>query len=80
MLFVIRTMGNPLRSRPSRPLAITTLAIVAIGAVLPATPLAPILGFTMPPARYFVLLLAAVAVYLLLVEVAKQQLVRRLRL
>ena len=80
VLFVIRTMGNPLRSRPSRPLAITTLVIVAIGAVLPATPLAPILGFTMPPVRYFVLLLVAVVVYLVLVEVAKQQLVRRLRL
>ena len=47
---------------------------------LPVTPLAPILGFTMPPVRYFVLLLAAVVVYLLLVELAKQQLVRRLRL
>ncbi len=80
VLFVIRTMGNPLRSRPSRPLTITTLVIVAIGAVLPATPLAPLLGFTVPPARYFVLLLGAVMVYLLLVEVAKRQLVRWLRL
>jgi P-type Mg2+ transporter len=80
VLFVIRTMGNPLRSRPSRPLAVTTLAIVAIGVVLPATPLAPLLGFTMPPPRYFALLIAAVAVYLLLVEAAKRQLVRRLRL
>ena len=80
VLFVIRTMGNPLRSRPSRPLTITTLVIVAIGTVLPATPLAGILGFTMPPARYFVLLFAAVVVYLLLVQAAKQQLVRRLRL
>ena len=62
VLFVIRTMGSPLRSRPSRPLAITTIAIVAIGAILPATPLAPILGFTMPPLRYFLLLLAAVVV------------------
>ena len=59
---------------------ITTIAIVAIGAVLPATPLAPILGFTMPPARYFVLLFLAVVLYLVLVEAAKHQLVRRLRL
>jgi Mg2+-importing ATPase len=80
VLFVIRTMGNPLRSRPSRPLAITTIAIVAVGALLPVTPLAPILGFTPPPARYFVLLAAAVAVYLLLVEVGKSLLVRRLGL
>jgi Mg2+-importing ATPase len=80
VLFVIRTMGNPLRSHPSRSLATTTVTIVAIGAALPATPLAPLLGFTMPSARYFVLLVAAVVVYLLLVELAKQQLVRRLRL
>ncbi|HUK34956.1 MAG TPA: magnesium-translocating P-type ATPase [Vicinamibacterales bacterium] len=80
VLFVIRTTGNPFRSRPSRPLAITTIAIVAIGAILPATPLASLLGFTMPPARYFVLLLVAVVVYLALVEIAKRQLVRRLHL
>jgi Mg2+-importing ATPase len=80
VLFVIRTMGNPLKSRPSRPLVITTIAIVAIGTVLPATPLAPILGFTMPPARYFVLLLFAVVSYLMLAEVAKRQLVKRLGL
>jgi Mg2+-importing ATPase len=80
VLFVIRTMGNPLRSRPSRPLAITTIVIVVIGAVLPATPLAPLLGFTTPPLRYFLLLVAAVVVYLLLVEIAKQQLVKRFRL
>ena len=73
-------MGNPLRSRPSRSLAMTTVTIVAIGAALPATPLAPLLGFTMLPARYFALLVAAVLVYLLLVEIAKEQLVRRLRL
>jgi P-type Mg2+ transporter len=80
VLFVIRTMGNPLRSRPSGPLAMMTIAVVAIGVVLPATPLAPILGFTVLPLRYFVLLSAAVVVYLCLVEVAKQQLVRRLHL
>ena len=80
VLFVIRTMGNPLRSRPSRPLTFTTVAIVIIGAILPATPLASLLGFTIPPVRYFVLLLGAVVMYLLLVELAKRQLVRRLRL
>jgi len=80
VLFVIRTMGNPLRSRPSRPLTITTIAIVVIGAVLPVTPLAPLLGFTPPPARYFALLVVAVIVYLVLVEIAKRQLVRRLAL
>jgi Mg2+-importing ATPase len=77
VLFVIRTSGNPLRSRPSKALAVSTIAIVAFGATLPATPLAGILGFTLPPVKYFVLLAAAVVVYLALVEWAKRLLVRR---
>ena len=79
VLFVIRTFGNPLRSRPSTPLAITTVAIVAVALLLPATPLAPFLGFTVPPFRYFVLLAVLVVAYLGLVEWAKRRLVARLR-
>jgi P-type Mg2+ transporter len=44
VLFVIRTMGSPFQSRPSRSLTVTTLVIVAIGAVLPVTPLGTFLG------------------------------------
>jgi len=40
VVFVIRTMGNPLTSRASRGLTATALAIVAIGVFLPASPLA----------------------------------------
>ena len=78
VLFVIRTMRNPLKSRPSLPLVVTTVAVVAIGVALPATPLAGILGFTVPPVRFFALLVAAVGAYLALVEVAKVRLARRL--
>jgi P-type Mg2+ transporter len=78
VLFVIRTMGNPLRSRPSRSLTITTLLIVGIGVALPATPLATLLGFTRPPVSYFALLIPATVTYLALVDVAKRQLARRL--
>ena len=80
MLFVIRTMGNPFRSRPSRPLTVTTLAIVVIGVVLPVTPLATLLGFTRLPASYFAFLIPATLTYLVLVDVAKRQLARRLGL
>jgi hypothetical protein len=45
VLFVIRTAGNPLRSRPSLPLAVTTVLVVLIGVILPFTPLAATLGF-----------------------------------
>ena len=77
VLFVIRTMGNPLASRPSRALTVTTLGIVAIGVALPATPIGPFLGFTVPPVRFFAFVGAAVAAYLMLVEGAKRRLARR---
>jgi len=80
VLFVIRTTGNPFASRPSRALAVTTLAVVAIGLALPATPIASLLGFTMPPASYFAFLVLATLTYLGLVEVVKRQVVRRLKL
>jgi P-type Mg2+ transporter len=80
VLFVIRTMGNPLRSRPSRSLTVTTLLVVGIGVALPATPLAGLLGFTMLPISYVAFVVPVTLIYLILVDVAKRQLVRRLRL
>src|SRR5208282_684309 len=77
VLFVIRTSKNPLRSRPSRPLLATCLAVVAIGIYLPFSPLAGMLGFTPLPAAYFGFLAIATAAYLLLVEVAKRRLLSR---
>ncbi len=78
VLFVIRTMGNPLRSRPSLPLAITTVAIVIIGTFLPFSPLAGILGFVPLPAPYWPFLIFSVVTYLFLVEIAKRRLFGKL--
>lgn len=77
VLFIIRTAGNPLRSRPSRPLAITTLLIVAIGMLLPYGPMAGALGFTPLPELYFLFLATMTAAYLLLVELVKRPLMKR---
>lgn len=77
VLFVIRTAGNPFRSRPSKPLVWTVLAIVAVGILLPYTPLAEPLGFVPLPALYFCFLIAATATYLLLVELIKRRLLRQ---
>ncbi|MBI1847842.1 MAG: cation transporting ATPase C-terminal domain-containing protein, partial [Candidatus Rokubacteria bacterium] len=77
VLFVIRTAGHPLRSRPSRPLALTTVLIVLIGMALPFSPLAPALGFVPLPAGFFVFLAAATLTYLVLVEVVKRRLLGR---
>jgi Mg2+-importing ATPase len=77
VLFVIRTELRPWRSRPSVPLAASVLAIVAIGAVLPATPLAGLLGFIPLPPSYLAFVAAATIVYLALVETAKRALLRK---
>jgi P-type Mg2+ transporter len=80
VLFVIRTMGSPLRSHPSRALTLMTAGIAAIGATLPATPLGAMMGFTPYPLTFLSFLVLATVMYLLLVEAAKRQLVRRLGL
>lgn len=80
VLFVIRTSGNPLKSLPSAPLAITTILVVAVGLALPYSPLARPLGFMPLPASYFVFLGGATATYLILVEFIKRRLLGRLAL
>jgi Mg2+-importing ATPase len=77
VIFVIRTAGAPLRSRPSAALSATTLLIVLIGITLPFTPLAAWLGFTPLPAGFFLFLIAATGTYLLLVEMFKRRLMER---
>ncbi|MEU2308737.1 magnesium-translocating P-type ATPase [Streptomyces misionensis] len=72
VIFAIRTRRVPFwHSRPSLPLTLTALGVVALGAALPATPLARVLGFRLLPADFFAAVAAMVVVYLLLVEFAK---------
>jgi P-type Mg2+ transporter len=78
VLFVIRTVGRPWSNRPSTPLAVTTVAIVVVGALLPFSQLAKPLGFTSLPLGFFLFLVAATVTYLGLVEMAKRRLMRRL--
>ena len=78
VLFVIRTVGSPFRSRPSRPLATTTVLIVATALILPFTPLARPLGFVPLPWAYFAFLAGATVTYLVVVEVVKRHLLGRL--
>jgi len=71
VIYVIRTMGNPFKSRPSRPLLITTLLVVAVGALLPLTGLAGPLGFVPLSGTFYLFVAVATLVYLLLVQLAK---------
>jgi len=78
VIFIIRTAGNPFKSRPSIPLTITTVAVVLTGTVIPFTSLGQVLGFTPLPVGFFLFLSAITATYLVLVELVKRKLLRRL--
>jgi Mg2+-importing ATPase len=77
VIFVIRTADRPWASRPSRALAWSVVACAAVGALLPFTPLAPILGFVPLPPLFFGALLVMIVTYLGLVEVVKRWFYRR---
>lgn len=73
VIFVIRTATNPFKSRPSWPLFLSVSVVVGIGCWLPFSPLAHLFGFTMLPYSFFIFLIAAVILYLLLVQIVKQK-------
>jgi P-type Mg2+ transporter len=73
VIFAIRTHRVPFfRSHPSLPLTLAALGVVAIGAVLPATPIAHTLGFAPLPGAFFATLAGMVVVYLALIEAGKR--------
>jgi Mg2+-importing ATPase len=77
VVFVIRTAGNPFKSRPSLALSSTVAAVVVFAIVLPFTPLAAYLGFIPLPPAFLLFVLIATVSYLVLVEVVKRRLMRR---
>jgi Mg2+-importing ATPase len=77
VVFVIRTAGNPLKSRPSRWLLISVLTVVAIAVVLPYTPVGSLLGFTPLPVLLLGTFTLLTVTYLLLVQAVKSWFYRR---
>ena len=77
VVFVIRTAGNPLKSRPSRGLLAAVLTIVAIATVLPYTPLGTLLRFVPLPLPLLGAIALLAITYLLLVQVVKVWFYRR---
>jgi len=76
-IFAIRTRRVPFfRSRPSRPLIASTLAVVAVGVALPFSPLAHALGFTALPASLLAAIALMIPTYLLLLELGKRRFYR----
>ncbi len=77
VIYVIRTRRVPFfKSRPSLPMLFVPTLAALVGAVLPYTGLAHLLGFTPLPATFFLILFGMVVVYLLLVELAKTRFYR----
>ncbi|PWR73729.1 magnesium-translocating P-type ATPase [Methanospirillum lacunae] len=73
IIFVIRTRIVPFyKSKPSIPLMISTLLIVAVSCILPFTVIGSIFGFVQPPVSFFAVLVGLVTGYLVLVEVVKK--------
>jgi len=77
VLFVIRTGGNPLQSRPAPALVATVLLVVVVGVYLPYSPLAESLGFNPLPVAFLAFVTAVTFVYLILVEWAKRIVLQR---
>jgi Mg2+-importing ATPase len=77
VIFVIRTRRVPFfRSRPSLPLLVTTLACVAVAAVIPFSPLSDTFGFVSLPWDFFAILAVLVVTYLCLAELGKARFFR----
>jgi Mg2+-importing ATPase len=72
VIFVIRTRGNPIKSRPHPLLSVTSLAVVAVAVLLPLTTVAPYFGLVALPWPFYAMLGGLVLVYLLIVELVKQ--------
>ena len=78
VVFVIRTQSVPFwRSKPSKYLVATCLAILVFAYALPYTPVGTLFGFTPPPLSFYFLLAGLVAAYLAMVEGVKLLFYRR---
>jgi len=77
VVFVIRTQANPLKSRPSRALLVSVLAVVIVAIVLPYTPLGSLLRFTPLPMSLLGTLAALTVTYLFIVQGVKSWFYRR---
>jgi Mg2+-importing ATPase len=77
VILVISKRGSPLRSRPNPFLAGTSLAVAAVGILLPYTAIGRWFGFVPLPLTFLAALGAMVVCYLVLAEVVKRWFYRR---
>jgi P-type Mg2+ transporter len=72
----LATQTLVLQSRPSRAMIALPISCAAVGAILPFTSLAHVLGFASLPLEFFLILLAMICGYLVLAEAVKARFYR----
>jgi len=78
VVYIIRTAKIPfLESRPSNTFLVVTLSIVILAAILPYTFLGRLMGFVPLPLLFFIILMALVISYLVLVQFVKQWFIKK---
>ena len=73
VIFVIRTAGNPFKSRPSSPLVASVVGGVVLGLLVVLSPVGGAIGFAPLPPLFFGVLMLFVVTYLGLVQLFKQR-------
>ncbi|MGC8895234.1 MAG: magnesium-translocating P-type ATPase [Candidatus Bathyarchaeia archaeon] len=78
VIFVIRTKKSPFwKSKPSRLLVLSSIAIIIFALILPYTPLGTIFEFVKAPQTFFIALAAILSAYLALAEIVKSWFYKR---
>jgi len=75
VLFVIRNLGGGQGSAPSRPLVISSIAVLVIAVLLPLSPAAGLLGFVAMPVTLVGFITVTVIAYLGLVYAVKRRVI-----
>ena len=73
VIFVIRTAGNPFKSRPSTALLVTVFGGVLAGILVVVSPLGAVLGFAPLPLAFFGVLVLMVVTYLVIIQLVKRR-------
>lgn len=78
IVHVIRTSKIPfLQSWASKPLLISTLCVIAVGVILPFSPLASVFQFVPLPGLYFLLLFIGLLLYFLITQYLKMWFIKK---
>ena len=78
VIFAVRTRRTPFyKSRPSKPLILSSLGIVAFALTLPFTPLGGLFHFARPPPAFLIVLAGLIGAYLALTDIVKGWFYRR---